>query len=407
MPQDERVLETPDALARAIAILSPITRLTVDTEFLWERTYYPKLALLQVAGVDAKGDVQAFAADPLAIDVMPLLKMLAEPSRLKVMHAGRLDQQIMNMELGSPLRPLFDTQKGAALAGFGGQIGYANLVSSLFNRKLEKKEQYTDWTRRPLRASQIEYALLDVIPLLDVHDALVKKLEASGRIKWAEEEMASLMDPETYAEPRSDELYLKVKNKRGLDRRGLGILRELAMWRDKEARKRDCRPTFVVKDPGLAEIANRRPNSVKILQELRGLHRKEAGRSGKAILACIRRGETLDESELPQVKRGTKKTKNVDAAVDLLKAYLAKRTQEVGVAVETVVTTKELERLARDASRERYKHEHPVLNGWRGELIGKDLVKILRGEITLGVDPASSELRLVDTGEHGRPEEDQ
>ena len=366
MNDDPRLIETEDSLRELIEALAPIETLAVDTEFLWERTYLPKLALVQVAGRSAKGEVIGFAVDPLAVDPMPLLEFLKDPKRLKIMHAGRLDQQIMNHELGAPLTPVFDSQRAAALLGFGGQIGYANLVEVVLGEKLKKTEQYTDWTRRPLRETQIVYALADVTHLVEVYERLREQLLEGGRLAWAEEEMAWLSDPETYVDPPASELYLKIKRHRTLDRRGLAILRELASWRDQEARRRDRRPRFIAKDTTLLEIAARPPKTTKALKDVRGLHPNEIRHNGEALLKCVTRAMKLSQDELPAAARKAKKPRNVDAAVDLLRAFLAKRSTEVGVASETLVTTSELERLARDSTRERFKRDHPVLNGWRG-----------------------------------------
>lgn len=395
----EGLIDQQAQLPEAIRLLTPCDVLAVDTEFLWERTYYPKLALLQVAGWRGDENIQAFAVDPLTVDLTPLLELLAEPSRLKVLHAARIDLQILNRMLETPLAPVFDTQLAAALGGYGPQVGYASLVQVTHGLKLKKIEQYTDWTKRPLRPAQLEYALDDVIHLLEVYERLEEQLEDAGRLAWAEQEMAHLIQPETYLEGDPAELYTKIKGRRVLDRRGLGVLRELAVWRDGEARKRDLRPTFVVKDPPLVEIAGRRPRALKQLHGIRGLHKNEVKRCGEAILKCVKRGEGLSDQELPSLKRGRRGARaEVSAAVDLMKACLNMRASEVGVAAETLVTSSELERLARDGKREQFSKDHAVLQGWRRELIGEDLLRILRGEVSLGVDPASCALRLREAG---------
>ncbi|RMG07179.1 MAG: ribonuclease D [Planctomycetota bacterium] len=394
LPKDERLVVDEGALRRALEVLEDMEVLAVDTEFLWERTYHPKLALLQVAGRDAAGAVRGFAFDPLAVDLAPVWERLLRTDTLKVLHAGRLDQQIAVRLAGAPLRPAFDTQRAAALLGLGPQIGYANLVEAILGRRLAKGEQYTDWTRRPLRASQVDYALLDVVPLVEVHERLRARLEERGRLAWAEEEMTSLTDPRSYAEPPPDELYTKIKRHKTLDRRGLAALQRLARWRDEEARRRDRRPGHVIKDATLVQLAARRPRSLRALREVRGLHPREAERSGKKLLGILEEVRRLPDSKLPPARRKERPTQSVGAAVDLLRAYLAQRCSEEDLAPETVATSAELERLARDAARERFAHQHPLLRGWRGELVGADLLKILRGELGLSVDPRTGTLRL-------------
>jgi ribonuclease D len=395
---DPRSIADEAGLDRVLDALEAKRVIGFDTEFLWERTYLPKLAVVQVSARAPDGEVEAFAVDPLAVDVSPLLELLADGERTVVMHAGRLDQQIVHQLRGTPIERVFDTQKGASLLGHGAQIGYANLVLAVLGQKLKKGQQYTDWTRRPLRPAQLQYALMDVIPLLDVYEALRSGLDERGRLAWALEEMTELTDPTTYARTPVDEVYTTVKRWKNLEPRGLATLRELAAWREREAERRDWRPRHVVADPSLVDMATRRPRTLKALRAVRGLHAKEVDKGGKAILKCIERAEKLPEDQLPRVPK-RKRGKDVSAAVDLLKALIAKRSEEVGVASEVLVTTAGLERLARDAQRERFKHDHPVLAGWRGELIGEDLLRLLRGEVTLGVDPESAELRLVEDGE--------
>lgn len=385
------LIDHDEQLPAALELLRPAEVLAVDTEFLWERTYYPTLALVQVAGRDPDGAVHGFAIDPLRVELSPLLALLAEPGRLKVLHAGRIDLQIFQRLLGAPLSPVFDTQAAAALAGFGAQIGYANLVELTLGMRLAKTEQYADWTRRPLRPEQVEYALADVVPLLEVHDALRAQLSQAGRLTWAEEESAGLVDPDTYQEEPPELLFEKVKGRKSLDRRALAVLRELATWRDAEARRRDLRPGFVVRDPSLVELAARQPRRVDDLRAIRGLHPAEIKRHGGEIVAAIRRG--LASDDLPSRPRRPK-GRDVKAATDLLRAYLSQRAGEVGVAAETLATTAELERLARDGERERFAKDHSVLQGWRRELVGEDLLRILRGEVTVAIDPGTSALTL-------------
>lgn len=362
--------------------------LAVDTEFLWERTYRPRLALLQVATYLPDGDALGFAFDPLAVDVQPVVELLAEKSRLKLFHAGRIDLELLNALAPRMLSPVFDTQKAAALCGLGGQVGYAGLVEATLGETIPKTEQYADWTKRPLRAAQVEYALMDVLPLLDVHEELVARLKKSGRLEWAEEEMADLTNPASYKEMPPHERYLKVKGTKGVDRRGMAVLRELASWREQESERRDLRPTFVAKDTILIDLARRKPQRFDDLSLVRGLHPGELKRNGKAILAAIQRGLECPENELPERKKRTSH-KKLGGVLDLLKAYMSQRSEELGIASETIATSKDLERLAKDDERERFAKDHSILQGWRRELVGDHLCQILRGEVSLAVDPES------------------
>ncbi len=419
MDGDARLIVDDARLGAAVDALAGCDRLAVDTEFLWERTYAPRLALLQVAGRTAAGEVVAWAVDPLAVDPGPLVALLHEPGRLKVLHAGTTDLQILHDWRGAPVPQVFDTQRAAALAGFGQQVGYANLVEGLLGRKLDKAEQWSDWTRRPLRPEQVEYALLDVVPLLDVHERLLGLLEEAGRRAWAEDEMRPLTDPARYVAPPEEEAWRRVRGRRGLDRRGLAALRALAAWRERTARARDLRPGFVVKDAGLLELARRRPRTQAELERLRGLHPNEVGRHGATILAELERVAALPEDALPAAER-KRAGPEVSATVDLLRAWVGQRAREAGVAPEVVVNGAALERLVRahaagedltpggggagpggagpgDDEGEGEGEpgaERDVLQGWRLELVGRDLLAILRGERALAHDPAAGRLTL-------------
>ena len=391
----ERLITDAEHLEDALDVMDESKVLAVDTEFHWERTYLPILALVQVACRDEDGEVHAWAIDPFEVELEPLVELLMEPERIKVFHAGRIDLQILHGLAGEPVTPVFDTQKAAALAGFGHQVGYANLVEAMTGQKIGKAEQYSDWTKRPLRASQIDYALLDVIPLLDVYHSLCGLLEQSNRLSWAAEEMAPLTEPETYVELPDRERYTKIKAHRSLDRRSLAILRELAAWREREAAQRDIRPGFVVKDRTLLDMARRPPKHFADLKKVRGLHPKLIDRSGKDVLKVIKKGR--DTQDLPpQPKRHKRTKRDVGPAVDLLRAYVGNRADQVDVASEVLATTSDLERLAKAHARGEAIDEHPLTQGWRGKLLGGDLVRLLEGELSLGLDPETGAMRVVD-----------
>lgn len=400
---DPRLIDRPDDLLPALAPLRAATCLAVDTEFVWEKTYRPVLALVQVAGRGPDGQVHAVAIDPLGVDVRPVADLLAEPARLKVFHAGRTDLELLHELLGAPPGPVFDTQRAASLLGFGHQVGYAALVEQLLSRRIDKVEQWSEWTKRPLRPEQVEYALSDVIPLLDVHHALVARLEEAGRRAWADEEMAPLLDPATYEPVPDADRWREVKNRRGLDRRGLAVLRELAAWRERTARARDLRPSWIVKDPTLVDIARRAPTRPSELEKVRGLHPSESRRHGDELVAAIKKALDLPEAELPPLDK-RRAGPDPAPAVELLRALLAQRAEEVGIAAETLATTADLTRLAKahlrgDALRGDDEprdgaEPHDVLAGWRGELLGKDLLRLLRGELSLRVDPETGRLAV-------------
>jgi ribonuclease D len=401
-----RLVDRQEDLEPALAPLRGARLISLDTEFAWERTYRPVLALVQVGARDAAGKVTAVAVDPLRVDLAPLDGLLGDPTKDKVVHAGRIDLQIMRERLGAPMTRVFDTQRAAALVGFGHQIGYAALVEQLTGKRLSKVEQWSDWTRRPLRPEQVAYALEDVIPLLTVHDSLRALLDQTGRAAWADDEMSTLHDPASYVEPEDHERWRTVKQRRGLDRRALGVLREVAAWRERAARERDVRPGFLAKDPTLIEIARRQPASRAELEHVRGLHPAELKREGDAIIAAVRAGLEAREDSLPRVDKRPRGP-DTGPAVELMRAWLSAKAEQVGVASEAIATTRSLEHLARahlrnevadDPDDDAPDGEEPVdvLRGWRGELVGKDLLRLLRGELSLRLDPATGTLRTVE-----------
>ncbi len=377
---DPRLIDRPEALEAALAPLHDAPLLTVDTEFTWERTYGPILALVQVAG--RLGDrVHAVAVDPLRVDLAPLVRLLAEPTRLKVVHAGRQDLEILLALHGAPITPVFDTQRAAALLGFGHQVGYAGLVERLLGLRIDKGEQWSGWTRRPLRPEQVEYALGDVIPLLDAYDRVIAELEQLGRLGWAEEEMGPLVRPEAYVIPADEERYRDVKNRNRLDRRGLGVLRELAAWRERTARARDMRPSWIIKDPALVELARRRPAAAAGLEGIAGLPQPEARRYAAELLACIERGMALPDEALPGIDRNP--GPDTSAQMELLRAHLGKRAEALAIAPATLATMADLERLARahleGAPLDDGAPGLPfLLTGWRADAIGRELLSLLQ-----------------------------
>lgn len=381
---DPRLVDRPEALEAALEPLRDARLLTVDTEFTWERTYGPILALVQVAGRTAAGPVHAIAVDPLRVDLAPLVRLLAEPARLKVFHAGRADLEILLGLSGAPLAPVFDTQRAAALLGFGQQVGYAALIERVLGLHVDKVEQWSGWTHRPLRPEQVEYALGDVVPLLDAYDEVVALLERAGRLGWAEEEMATLVLPEAYVTPPDEARFRDVKHRSRLDRRGLAVLRELAAWRERTARARDMRPSWIVKDPVLVELARRQPAAPADLERVPGLPQKEARRHEGELLSCVRRALELPEDACPTVERPS--GPDTGAAVERLRAHLAKRAEELQIAPATLATMADLERLARahlgGAALDGPDAALPfLLTGWRAGAIGRELLALLRADV--------------------------
>ena len=353
---------------------------TVDTEFVREKTYWPILCLIQVATRD-----EAVAIDPLAngIDLEPLYDLMKNTKVLKVFHSASQDMQIMFNASGGMVKPVFDTQIAAMVSGYGDQPAYATLVQRIVGETIDKRSQMTDWSRRPLTEHQVEYAIGDVTYLTHVYDKLVSELDKSGRVSWAHEEMGHLRNKYLYdVDPR--ELWRKVRLRRP-SRRALAVLREITEWRELSAQRRDIPKGWVCRDEALAEIALNTPQTPAALERVRGVNERFAnGRDGKSLLEAVRVGLELPDDECPDPEKGRPPIRGHETLVALLQALLKLRCDENGVAAQMVANRKELDRIATE--------EEPdvrTLSGWRREIYGNDAIALKRGEIALTADGLS------------------
>ena len=344
----------------------------IDTEFMRDRTYYPRLCLVQVAG-----ESEAVAIDSLApgLDLTPLLGLLADEAVLKVMHAARQDLEIF-YHLGAMPRPFFDTQVAAMVCGFGEEVAYDTLVSRLAGAQLDKSSRFTDWARRPLSPAQIHYALGDVTHLRVIYQKLAERLEQAGRTGWVVEELEALLEPRLYAQPPEDAWRrLKLRSR---DARFIAIVQALAAWREREAQRRDLPRARVVRDDLLLEVAASRPQSV---EELRALDRVNLDRDSAAgVVAAIRSAMALPKSELPPVPEQVVLPRGIGPTVDLLRVLLKLRSEESDVAQRLLASTAELEAIAVDDHA-----DVPALHGWRREIFGEDALGLKAGRLALAV----------------------
>lgn len=344
----------------------------IDTEFMRDRTYYPRLCLVQVAG-----ESEAVAIDSLApgLDLAPLLGLLADEAVLKVMHAARQDLEIF-YHLGAMPRPFFDTQVAAMVCGFGEEVAYDTLVSRLAGAQLDKSSRFTDWARRPLSPAQIHYALGDVTHLRVIYQKLAERLEQAGRTGWVVEELEALLEPRLYAQPPEDAWRrLKLRSR---DARFIAIVQALAAWREREAQRRDLPRARVVRDDLLLEVAASRPQSV---EELRALDRVNLDRDSAAgVVAAIRSAMALPKSELPPVPEQVVLPRGIGPTVDLLRVLLKLRSEESDVAQRLLASTAELEAIAVDDHA-----DVPALHGWRREIFGEDALGLKAGRLALAV----------------------
>ncbi|GAU84801.1 ribonuclease D [Bosea sp. BIWAKO-01] len=369
------LITTTQDLAEACARLAQHPFVTVDTEFLRETTYYPKLCLIQLASPD-----EAVLVDPLApeIDLAPFLALMADQNVVKVFHAARQDLEIIWI-IGKMLpTPLFDTQVAAMVCGYGDSVGYEQLANDLAKARIDKSSRFTDWSRRPLTEAQLTYAESDVTYLRDIYLALAADLAASGREAWVAEEMAILNSPATY-EVRPENAWQRLKG-RIRKPKEVALLMEIAAWREREAQSRDVPRQRVLKDDALMDIVQRGPRSVEALAELRSVPNGfERSRAGGEVLAAIERGLALDPRTLPRLERERGRPTN-GAVLDLLKVLLKATADAERVAPKILASTDDLEAIASDDLA-----DVPALQGWRREVFGNKALALKNGQLSLKI----------------------
>ncbi|MDG2522341.1 ribonuclease D [Caulobacter segnis] len=350
----------------------------VDTEFMRETTYWPKLCLIQAATPDIEAVI-----DPLAdgIDLTPFLDILRDESILKVFHAARQDVEIFN-NLDAMPRPLFDTQIAGMAAGFGEQIAYDALVRQMLKIELDKSSRFTDWARRPLTDAQLTYAVADVTHLAALFPMLRERLQKAGRLAWVEEEMAAVTDPAAYdVDPEKAWRRLKPRKTQA---KYLAVFRAVAAWRERTAQTRDQPRGRILKDDAIDELAAQAPTDAAGLDRLRGVPKGFSGsKFGPDLLAAIKTALQDPEGYAPVIERGPPPPQNAGAVVELLKVLLKARAEDAGVASKLIATVSDLDKIAADDDA-----DTPALKGWRYDAFGADALKLKRGELALVLDGA-------------------
>ena len=366
---------------------------TVDTEFMREKTFWPILCVVQVAGGGMDDDPQSAAAiDAMApgIDLSPLLDILKSPDVLKVFHAARQDMEIFFRLMGRLPAPVFDTQVAAMVCGFGDSASYETLVGKLARARIDKSSRFTDWAARPLSERQIVYALDDVIHLRRVYEELHKLLAANGREKWLDEEMATLTAEATYdVDPARAWIRLKTRG----NGRFLAVLREVAAWREREAQKRDIPRGRIVRDEALVEIAHHRPITVEALARTRGLGARMAeGQMGADLLRAIATGIAVPDADCPRLEDKLDLPNGIGPICDLLKVLLKMKAEDSGVAQKLLASSADIDLIASFGE----KAEVAAMRGWRREVFGNDALRLVRGELGLAVQ--GKRLKVLDAG---------
>ena len=358
--------------------------ITVDTEFMRDSTYWPKLCLAQVGGPQEAAAIDTLAPD---IDLAPLLELMKNPKVLKVFHSARQDLEIFFLLMDALPEPIFDSQVAAMVCGFGDSVGYDKLVRKLTGKHIDKSKRFTDWSRRPLKQGQIDYALSDVVHLRPVYEKLRRQVENRARTAWLDEEMAVLNSPDTYRlEPETAWRRLKT---RSASPRYLALLRALAAWRESEAQRRDVPRNRVLRDEQMFDIAAHHPATAEELSHTRGFSPDAArGRIGQAILAALEEGLAVPEADCPVPPPQRDQPAGLGPLVDLLKVLLKLQCERHDVAQKLVASVADLERIAADDDA-----EVRALTGWRREIFGKEALALKQGRLALGM--AGKKLALV------------
>jgi ribonuclease D len=372
-----KTLTTTKELADFCSDAAGYPYITVDTEFLRERTYYSKLCLIQIA-YPGEGDENAVLVDPLSADISlePLYDLFRNEAVVKVFHAARQDLEIFFIDAGVIPKPLFDTQVAAMVCGFGDQVGYETLVRKVAKQSLDKSSRFTDWSRRPLTDAQKTYALADVTHLRVIYEKLAAKLAKNKRAHWVEEELQTLTNPETYI-TRPEEAWKRVKTRTN-SARMLGIVRALAEFREAHAQSNNIPRNRVFKDDALIELASTKPQSFDDLQRSRLLLREaRKGDIAKGILAAVASALALQPEYLPQVDKKEDAPDSNPALSEMLRVLLKAKTEHLGVAAKLVAAASDLDAMAAG------ERNLDMLRGWRAEVFGDEAKRLCQGEIGL------------------------
>jgi len=372
-----KTLTTTEQLVQFCKRARSFDYVTVDTEFLRERTYYSKLCLVQLAyPSDEEGS--AVLVDPLidGLSLEPLYELFRDEGVVKVFHAARQDLEIFYFDAGVFPKPLFDTQVAAMVCGFGEQVGYETLVRKIVRKPLDKSSRFTDWSRRPLSDGQKTYALADVTHLRNIYDHLAAELKQTGRAHWVEEELQILTNPGTYEIP-PNEAWKRIKTRSNAPR-FLAVVRELAAFRETYAQERNIPRNRVFKDDALVELASTKPKSTADLGQLRLLLREaRKGAIADGIIDAVARGLSCPQEDLPIADQGRGKVQVNPALADLLRVLLKAKTEASGVAAKLIATSSDLDAIAAGL------RDVPALMGWRREVFGEEALRLCEGRIAL------------------------
>ncbi len=373
-----RIVQTTAELEQLARELETAPYIALDTEFMRDQTYWPKLCLMQVAARSGPAAI----IDPLAdgLDLAPIYGLIAKPELVKVLHAARQDIEIFWHQGGVIPHPLFDTQIAAMVCGFGDSASYETLVRRLTNAELDKSARFTDWSRRPLSNRQLEYALGDVTYLCDVYEKLARELERTGRESWVNEEIAALKDEDLYElDPANAWKRLKPRTS---NKRFLAVLASIAAWREREAQSRDVPRQRIIRDEALLEIAAHPPDTPEALERIRAVPKGfAASRAGRSLMEAVTAGLSAPPPTPLDSDRPRRRREPSPSTIDLLKTLLRLKAEETKVAPRLIASSDDIERIAACED-----EGLAALHGWRAEVFGHDAIALREGRLALALE---------------------
>ncbi len=378
------VIETTENLQFFMQKISKASWVAIDTEFLREKTYFAKLCLVQI---EAEG--HRACIDPLNIeDMTAFSEMLHNPNIVKVLHAAHQDLEILLQLTGKVPAPIFDTQVAASVLGIGDQMGYARLVEDMLGVSLAKTQSRTDWTKRPLKPAQLEYAIDDVRYLAQIYPKMLDQLETRKRLQWLEKDFARATNPNTYA-INAYERWMKVRGNQILKRPQLSILRELAAWREERAEQSDRPRKWILSDEILLDLARQQPSNSKDIGEIRGINPDRTNKHHETWLELIKKGQSTPESEWPELPRSKKPSATQNALIDLLMLVIQIQAKEHNITPTVIATRKQIASMVQAGKSE-------LSDDWRGALVNDEIARVISGELLIGVQNAKVTLIEVE-----------
>lgn len=373
---DIQFIDTAEDLHELCQEMKKAPWLAMDTEFLREKTYYPKFCLLQIATLDWVACI-----DPIALEgqMDELFGIINDPAIIKILHSCRQDVEIFYQLSGKLPRPIYDTQLVAPLLGYQENPGYAMLVSGFLNINLSKTHTRTDWSQRPLSAEQIQYAADDVIYLAKIYCMMEEQLKKLGRENWLNDDFEQLLNPELYDIP-AGKAWLKIRGKNKLTGKQLAIVQVLAEWRE-EAAKRSNRPkNWIVRDEHIMDMAKLQPTTVQALSKIRGVTDGFVKRSGKKVCELIEMAQDLPPLKVKTKSKSGKKTQKQEAVLDILSGIVRLRADENSLNPIILATRKDLEAFIEGDE------DCALLKSWRYSMVGEELQNVIQGKYVITVD---------------------